>query len=63
MKVGNKMCNLQQIHNLVLCDTSDFLNDFITNYLRNINARQKKNYEEIADICIPELIKDDEIMT
>ena len=62
MKVGNKMCNLQQIHNLVLCDIFDFLNDFITNYLQK-NARQNKNYEEIADTCIPELIIDDEIMT
>ena len=26
-------------------------------------CKTKKNYEEIADTCIPELIKDDEIMT
>ena len=63
MKVGNKMCNLQQIHNLVLCDIFDFLNDFITNYLRKINARQNKNHEKIADTCIPKLKIDDEIMT
>ena len=57
------MCKLQQIHNLVLCDIFDFLNDFITNYLWKINARQNKNYDDIADTCIPELIIDDEIMT
>ena len=40
----------------------DFLDDFITNNLWKINARQR-NYEKIAHTCIPELIIDDEVMT